>query len=528
MRKLGIGLIGAAACLAAVGVFSLGAAFGQDGAAVPLAIESAQTPIVIASDGSVRATKVQALDLTNVSGEVGEVVVTLSDPKYLLGLTAKVGDVEVGRYDFNGIFDVDANTPTKATQIPVQLDSALVASAREKSQELSIWTEPSSFASPELKVAVGVKSVTVGGVKSRIDAAPVEYRFGVLVRDSGWDGVAQYRIPALGYTKKGTLIAVYDARHNGFPDLPADIDVMCSRSFDGGKTWTKMAPVIDMKGEDEKLEGVGDPCILVDDETGRVWVAALWAHGGYSTEKSEPGLKLGTSGQLVIAYSDDDGATWSEPRNLTAELREGRDWRILFQGPGNGIVTRDGKLVLPAQFIDKDKKFCSTLMWSADKGETWTVGTGARDYTCECQVVELNDGALMLNMRNYSSDPKLRMRSVAITRDLGKTWTEDASSLKALPCPICQASVIRVKSVKDGDDKNLLAFMNPNSQNRRNFMTLKLSEDEGQTWPRSIMLYAPDGCGYSALAKIDGDTVGALYETSGGLMYQTVKLSDAK
>ena len=108
MRKLGIGLIGAAACLAAVGVFSLGAAFGQDGASVPLAIESAQTPIVIASDGSVRATKIQALDLTNVSGEVGEVVVTLSDPKYLLGLTAKVGDVEVGRYDFNGIFDVCA------------------------------------------------------------------------------------------------------------------------------------------------------------------------------------------------------------------------------------------------------------------------------------------------------------------------------------------------------------------------------------------------------------------------------------
>ena len=277
MRKLGIGLIGAAACLAAVGVFSLGAAFGQDGASVPLAIESAQTPIVIASDESARATKVQALDLTNVSGEVGEVVVTLSDPKYLLGLTAKVGDVEVGRYDFNGIFDVDANTPTKATQIPVQLDSALVASAREKSQELSIWTEPSAFASPELKVAVGVKSVTVGGVKSRIDAAPVEYRFGVLVRDSGWDGVAQYRIPALGYTKKGTLIAVYDARHNGFPDLPADIDVMCSRSFDGGKTWTKMAPVIDMKGEDEKLEGVGDPCILVDDETGRVGRGALGA-----------------------------------------------------------------------------------------------------------------------------------------------------------------------------------------------------------------------------------------------------------
>ena len=103
-----------------------------------------------------------------------------------------------------------------------------------------------------------------------------------------------------------------------------------------------------------------------------------------------------------------------------------------------------------------------------------------------------------------------------------------SSSGKTLVEPVCQASLIKVKSTQDGDDANLLAFMNPNSQNRRNFMTVKLSEDEGQTWPRSIMLYAPDGCGYSALAKIDGDTVGALYETSGGLMYQTVKLSDAK
>ncbi|MBQ5789759.1 MAG: exo-alpha-sialidase, partial [Thermoguttaceae bacterium] len=334
--------------------------------------------------------------------------------------------------------------------------------------------------------------------------------------------VAKYRIPGIVKTLNGTLVAVYDARWKHSGDLPADVDVACSRSFDGGKTWEPMQIAMNYDGADPAKEGVGDPAILVDPKTGRLWLAALWAHNGKSIHASQPGLKIGTSGRLVLSYSDDDGASWSEPIDITNVAAEGENWRILFQGPGCGIATRGGQLVFPAQFIDENGVWFSTLVWSGDGGKSWKAGNGAVRMTCEAQVVELNDGALMLNMRNFEG----RARSVAVTRDFGETWEEHPTSKKALVEPICQASLIRFSSTLDGDKGDLLAFMNPNSKNGRVDMTLKLSADEGTTWDRELLLYRPGCWGYSSLVKIDDETVGALYETLGGLIFQTVKIAD--
>ena len=511
-----------ATCLAAVALCSFARAEDPASAAPTVALKIAEPrePIARNANGADRATRVQAFDLAANSG-FEQVLLTISEPKFIKRFEARIGAEVVASFDANGIFDVDWNRPTNPTQIPLIVDAPETVA---KGGELTIWAFPTPTAPLDAKIEIGVKSATFNGADVAFDAAPLEYRFGVLVRDSGWDGVAQYRIPGIAQTTKGTLIAVYDARWNGFPDLPANIDVMCSRSFDGGETWAPMQVVMDFKGENEAAEGVGDPSILVDPETGRIWVAALWAHNAKSTEASQPGLKFGTSGRFMLCYSDDDGATWSEPRDVTNEAAPDAEWRIFFQGPGNGIALRDGKLVFPAQFIDKDGVWFSTLLWSADKGKSWHAGTGARKMTCECQAVELNDGAVMLNMRNFSG----AARSVATTNDLGATWTEHSTSCKALVEPICQASLIRVKSTRDGDDANLLAFMNPNHPKHRVDMTIKLSEDEGQTWSRSLTLYRPGGCGYSCLVKLDAETLGAFYETSGGLLFQRVKLADVQ
>lgn len=496
----------------------------QDDDVLAVKLQKAETPILIASKNESPKTKVQALDISNVSGDLKQVVVNISDPKYLLGVEARIGDIVVGSYEFNGIFNVDLNTPTKPTQVPIQIDSISSKEALNKSKELSIWTSPSEYAAPDKIIKIGVQSLTANR-KIIVNGLPLEYRFGSILRDKGWDNVAAYRIPGLVYTPKGTLIAVYDARNNNPYDLPGDIDVACSRSFDKGKTWEPMQIIVDLSGENEKLEGVGDPAILVDDKTGRIWVAALWAHNGKSLAQSAPGLELGTSGQIILVYSDDDGKTWSKPRNITKEVAPDKDWRMFFQGPGSGICTRDGKLIFPAQVFDKAKNFYSTILWSDDSGVSWHIGTSAKDSTCESQVVELNDGSLLLNMRNYNT--REFSRSVSVTKDLGKTWETHESSGKLL-CPICQASLIRVASTKDGDKASLLAFMNPYSSQGRVNMTLQLSEDEGKTWGRSLTLYQPQCFGYSSLAKIDADTIGVLYETQGGLIYQTIKTQDVQ
>lgn len=480
----------------------------------PTAIKSVITtplePIAVATNGGKHATRVQTLILPQ-NAKLEQINLTVSNPALVDRIEARIGSTVIG----------EEEEVTEKTAVVV--DAEVVAKALEGVQNCDLWLIPNYPVDIDQKLCVNVTSCQLNGVDAPCERHELEYRLAALVRESGWDSVARYRIPGIARTNKGTLVAVYDARYNGWPDLPANIDVMCSRSFDNGNTWTPMATVFDFHGQDEALEGVGDPMILVDPTNDRIWVAALWAHNGKSTAASEPNLVFGTSGRLVLTYSDDQGETWAEPRDITNDAAPNSSWRLLFQGPGNGIAMRDGTLVMPAQFIDKDKVWHSTLVVSHDHGETWSVGTGARKMTCESQVVELNNGDIMINMRNFSG----HARSVATTSDFGQTWQEDPSSCKALIEPICQASLIRVFSTEDGDDANLLAFMNPNDERSRINMTIQLSEDEGQTWPRALTLYRPGGAGYSCLVKIDVATLGALYEnSSGGLIFQRVKLEE--
>ncbi len=347
---------------------------------------------------------------------------------------------------------------------------------------------------------------------------------GYAVRQRNDDGSKSYRIPGMVCTPKGTLITVYDIRWNNSADLQEDIDVGVSRSLDGGQSWLPMQKAIDMGewgGRPQKENGAGDPAVLVDPETGRIWVAALWLHGKPDQRAwwaSKPGMKPEETGQLVLVYSDDEGATWSEPVSITPQVKK-PEWYLCFNGPGMGITTQDGTLVFAAQYKDKNQLPHSTIVYSKDKGKTWHMGTGAKPNTTEAQVVELEDGSLMLNMRDNNGGS----RSVCTTKDWGKTWTEHPSSRSALPESVCQASLIRIKTA---DGKNGLAFFNPATTKGRHHLTLKLSFDEGKTWPEKYhtLIYEPESFGYSCLAQINPTTLGIFFEGANDLYFQQIDL----
>lgn len=368
-----------------------------------------------------------------------------------------------------------------------------------------------------------IKTVEKTTLATTSTVSPV--RIGEAVRKRMDDQSNTYRIPGLVRTPKGTLLAVYDIRWKNSGDLQGDIDVGVSRSLDNGQTWLPMQKAIDMGewGGLSNLEnGIGDPAILVDEQTGRIWIAALWLHGKKGKAAwwaSQPGLTPQETGQFILAYSDDEGATWSEPINITQQVKK-PEWYLCFNGPGMGIMKKDGTLVFPAQFKDKDQVPHSTIVYSKDRGKTWHIGTGAKSKTTESQVVELADGSLMLNMR----DDRGGSRSVAVTRDLGQTWEEHVSSRSALPEPVCQASIIRT-TLKDG--RQALAFFNPATTRGRHHMTLKLSFDDGKTWPEKYhtLLYEPGTYGYSCLTRIDPSTLGVLYEGAGDLYFQLIDLN---
>ncbi len=367
------------------------------------------------------------------------------------------------------------------------------------------------------------------GTQTKLDAIASIQRMGVAVRQRGDDGVHTYRIPGLATTKKGTLIGVYDIRHRSGGDLPGDIDVGMSRSTNGGQTWAPMKTIMDM-GHDPKFhcDGVGDPAILVDQNTGTIWVAATWSHGNRSWRGSGPGLTPDQTGQLMLVRSDDDGVTWSKPINITKQVKDPA-WCFILQGPGKGITMRDGTLVFAAQYQDppaQQRLAHSTILYSKDHGATWQVGEGAFDDTTESQVVEIEPGVLMLNCR-YNRKP---VRVVMTTHDLGETWQKHTTSERSLIEPgSCMASLIDVDREMGKEVSGWLLFSNPDSTEGRHHITIKASPDRGATWPRAhrLLLDEGSGAGYSCLSMIDENTVGILYEGSQAhMVFQRIPLSD--
>jgi len=403
----------------------------------------------------------------------------------------------------------------------------------------------------DLSGILEVESVTLSfsnNASREITPSPADpvIRFGKILRAAGQDGVDTYRIPGLVTTNSGTLIAVYDNRYNNSKDLQEDIDIGMSRSTDGGQTWEPMRVIIDMGeygGLPEQLNGAGDPCVLYDRVNGNLWVAALWMSGSAPDKMlwwaSQPGMTPQETGQFILVNSSDDGLTWSEPVNITEQIKD-PSWQLLLQGPGRGITMSDGTLVFPAQFkadigakaLDGGQYTChSTIVYSRDGGETWNIGTGAKTNTTEAQVAELYDGSLMLNMRddrNRTDKSETNGRAVAITTDMGATWTVHPSSNSLLPEPNCMASLLSADITVDGREKRVLFFSNPNNKGERTNMTVKASLDEGLTWPEEhrIELFGPAGYGYSCLTMVDDSHVGILYEGVKELYFQKIKVHE--
>lgn len=395
---------------------------------------------------------------------------------------------------------------------------------------LSCQLKPSADLSHRVAAVCDLIDTTSGKLSPREERPGTRHRIGVALRKHQDDGVHTYRIPALATSSKGTLLCVYDMRRRMSRDLQEDIDIGLSRSTDAGQSWQPVRVIMDMGeygGLPQELNGCSDPGIIVDRQTGEIFCFAVWMNGKagkhqWTGDGSEAGYEIGKSAQFLMVRSQDDGLTWTKPENLTRKLKK-EAWWLVAPSPQQGIQLGDGTLVMPAQGRDEQGKEFSTIMTSQDHGVNWTVATPAYSGGSECQVVQLRDGSLMLNMRNEHE----RFRAVYTTRDLGQTWKPHATNCNTLIEPNCNGSLIRIDSEVAGEMQPLLIFANPHTKQGRTHQTIQVSFDDGQTWPSThhLLLDEGRGAGYPSLTRVDERHIGIVYEGSQShLVFEKVSL----
>lgn len=321
------------------------------------------------------------------------------------------------------------------------------------------------------------------------------------VYTGGAEGYRVFRIPSVVVSRKGTLLAFCEGRKfSGSDETPTDL--VLKRSIDGGKTWTPLMTLVRAVPE-----AAMDPCAVVDRTDGKIFLLYdRWPELAKDRMRKDHRRAAGLGRDSITGWvvtSTDDGLTWSEPRDITASTKRA-EWTEIIHGPGVGIQTRSGRLVVPCNYHHKGNR--SFVICSDDRGRSWQLGGETGPGVDESQVVELADGRLMLNMRSYRGK---HCRAVSYSADGGKTWSEVTDVPELVERPT-QGSILRY-TLAGPQDKNRLLFCNPADPSQRVNLTVRISYDEGRTWPVSRTLYAGSGL-YSCLTVLPGGTIGCLFE----------------
>lgn len=349
-------------------------------------------------------------------------------------------------------------------------------------------------------IRADVASLKFAGASVTPDASGAGCREVLLCRTRlfapGDYGSKNYRIPAICTLQDGSLLATNDKRKFNEGDLPEDIDILAVRSTDGGHTWTEPVTIAEGRGFGK---GYGD-CALTVTADGTVVAAFVGGPGTWKSNVDDPLRSL-------ILRSTDGGSTWSEPVDLTAMLwgpgavnHECRTSHSAFFGSGHGLLIQNGpykgRIMFVSAVLSKENRFDNYAVYSDDGGVTWKVSSLAYRGGDEAKVVELNDGRILMSVRQTGE------RGFNISEDGGATWGEQGR-WPEICTNACDGDIIRF-------DENTLLQSVPNSMKREN-VSIFLSHDEGRTWLEHASI-CPYRSVYSSMTILPDGTIGAYIE----------------
>jgi len=330
------------------------------------------------------------------------------------------------------------------------------------------------------------------------------------------EGYPSIRIPAIVRAKSGALLAFAEGRQGGDH---SENDIVFKRGSEDGSTWNELQVVAEMGGD-----SLNDPIGVVDERTGRVWLMYQRYPEGFHTRVMEhtKQAELGYGGprntQTFLMYSDDEGESWSAPRNITKTAR--RPDAISIGSPGVGVQLQfgehPGRLLFPIYEVMPTERngvvnraWFNASLYSDDAGETWQLGERIPEEQVdndanECQLAELDDGRIVMTLRPTRGLMRLQSTSV----DGGVSWSP-MQEVEGVTGPRCMAAIMHVPHPVA--PLGLLLMSLPHSDGARENGTIFASLDGGQTWPVKRTLY-PGEFAYSCLVLLDDGRVGCLFE----------------
>lgn len=377
--------------------------------------------------------------------------------------------------------------------------------------------------------------ILVPAVSSAQDGTPATQVF-----VAGNEGYNVYRIPAIIRAANGDLLAFCEARTGGDA---SEIDLVMKRSTDQGNSWSELQVVQESSEFKSLFDGeippitVGNPAPVVDlldpDHPGRIWLP-------FTVEND----------RVFVTRSDDQGANWSEPREITSDVKLDA-WGWYATGPVHSIQIQNGphrgRLVIPADHRLGDKgadrgPLGAQAILSDDHGLSWRLGAVDASYedglnANETTVVELSDGTLYFNTRDQNGEAT-GTRGEAWSSDGGESFASRASNWKSfrpasavLDPPVVQCALLRVgnRLLFSGPDEN-----GPTGKGRSD-LRVRFSDDDGQSWMDGPLVHTGPAA-YSDLVLLDAGNVGVLFEAGDvgqknayqRIVFVAVRLADLK
>jgi predicted neuraminidase len=269
----------------------------------------------------------------------------------------------------------------------------------------------------------------------------------------------QQGVPSIERAANGRLWAVW---YGGGVSEDMHSYVMLATSGDDGRTWSPIKLVIDPDGCGPMR--AFDPC-LWHDPRGRLWL--FWGQ--------QDGFGMHNIAMVTTNSGSPDPA-WSKPRLISAG--------VMLNKP---TVLRSGEWLLPT-CIWRDER-SSRVIASTDEGVTWELRGSARIPRREDRngdenmIVERKDGSLWMLVRTGYG------MGESVSRDRGRTWSDVARA------SISHAEArFFIRRLQSG--RLLLVRHNAPDITQRSHLTAFLSDDDGRTWSKGLMIDERGGVSY--------------------------------